>query len=94
MYTKLVKTGLLKLERLLDLMATNPAEAFNLTEAGHLEVGKPADIAVFDLHHPYVIDQRDYLSKGINSPFTGMTVYGQTVMTMVDGQVVYQRKEN
>ncbi|MCT2872341.1 dihydroorotase [Limosilactobacillus fermentum] len=94
LYTKLVKTGLLKLERLLDLMATNPAEAFNLTEAGHLEVGKPADIAVFDLNHPYVIDQRDYLSKGINSPFTGMTVYGQTVMTMVDGQVVYQRKEN
>ena len=94
LYTKLVKTGLLKLERLLDLMATNPAAAFNLTEAGRLEVGKPADIAIFDLDHAYVIDQRDYLSKGRNTPFTRMTVYGQTVLTMVDGQVVYRRKED
>ena len=36
----------------------------------------------------------DYESKGINTPFTGDEVYGATVMTLVDGQVVYRRKDN
>ena len=47
----------------------------------------------FDLNKEYVIKEEDYLSKGINTPFTGEKVYGQTVLTMVDGQKVYQKEE-
>ena len=93
LYTKLVKPGTISLEHLLDLMSVKPAAAFNLDGAGHLEPGKPADIAIFDLDHEYQIKQEDYLSKGINSPFTGEKVYGETVLTMVSGKVVYERKE-
>ncbi|MDO4903680.1 MAG: dihydroorotase [Limosilactobacillus sp.] len=94
LYTKLVMTGIITLPRLLDLMSANPADIFGLTGAGHLEPGKPADIAIFDLKHEYEIKEEDYQSKGINSPFTGDHVYGETVMTLVDGKVVYERKED
>ncbi|EEW53013.1 dihydroorotase [Limosilactobacillus antri] len=94
LYTKLVKTGICSLTKLLDLLTAKPADLFGLDQAGHLEPGKPADIAIFDLDHESEIKQEDYWSKGINTPFTGDRVYGATVMTLVDGQVVYERKED
>ena len=94
LYTKLVKPGIISLAKLLDLLTAKPADLFNLTGAGHLEPGQPADIAIFDLDHEFEIKQEDYQSKGINTPFTGDHVYGETVLTLVDGQVVYERKED
>lgn len=94
LYTKLVKTGICRLTQLLDWMTAKPADLFGLKDAGHLEPGKPADIAIFDLDHQFEIKQEDYRSKGINNPFTGDKVYGETVLTMVDGKVVYERKED
>lgn len=94
LYTKLVKTGLLSLEKLLALLTSQPAAVFNLKDAGHLEPGKPADLAIFDLKHQTKIKEEDYESKGVNTPFTGEKVYGQTLLTMVSGQIVYQKGEN
>lgn len=90
LYTKLVKTGQLKLTELLSLMTDKPADIFGLKQAGHLEPGQPADIAIFDLQNQSTIKEKDYLSKGVNTPFTGSKVYGQTVLTMVSGKIVYQ----
>ncbi|WP_251546338.1 dihydroorotase [Limosilactobacillus caecicola] len=93
LYTNLVKPGTISLTKLLDLMSAKPADLFNLNQAGHLEPGRPADLAIFDLQQSTRIQAADYQSKGINTPFTGDQVYGDTVLTMVDGHVVYQRKE-
>ncbi len=93
LYTKYVKTGIIKLEKLLSLMSDVPADKFGLKNCGHLEAGAEADIAIFDLKHEAEIKEEDYLSKGVNSPFTGEKVYGQTVMTIVSGKVVYERGE-
>lgn len=90
LYTRLVKTGQLQLTQLLSLMTDRPADLFGLQNAGHLEPGKPADIAVFDLQNESTIEEKNYLSKGVNNPFTGTKVYGQTVLTMVSGKIVYQ----
>jgi dihydroorotase len=57
--------------------------------AGRLEIGGPADIAVFDIEHDYVIDAKDFESKGTNTPFLGETVKGDTIMTLVDGEVAW-----
>lgn len=94
LYTHLVNPGIISLTKLLELMTAQPADLFNLQNAGHLEPGKPADIAIFDIDHQTAIREADYESKGINTPFTGDQVYGATVMTLVDGKVVYQRKED
>lgn len=91
MYTKFVKGGICTLEQLLNWMSTNPADIFGLHEAGHLEPGKPADIVIFDLTTQRTLNEADYLSKGVNNPFTGEQVYGTADLTLVDGKVVYQR---
>lgn len=92
LYTELVKTKQLSLERLLELMTIKPAQSFNLSQAGELLPGRIADLAVFDLNHPAIIKAENYYSKGKNTPFTGKKVFGQTQLTFVAGQVVYQRE--
>lgn len=94
LYTHLVLPGKVRLTELLQWLTAGPADAFNLQGAGHIQPGMPADLAIFDLYKQFTFKDEDYLSKGHNTPFTGWDVQGQTVMTLVDGQVVYQRKEN
>lgn len=94
LYTKFVKSGIWTLQQLVDWMSINPIQIFYLDDAGQLRVGDAADIAVFDLTTDFVIDEETFFSKGHNSPFVGDHVNGLTVLTMVDGQVVYRRGTN
>lgn len=73
-------------------LAVKPAEIFQLN-AGTLTIGAPADIAVFDVENSYEIDKKDFLSKGENTPFVGWKVKGETLLTFVDGKVVWQKEE-
>lgn len=88
LYTHFVKTGKFTLLQLIDWMSTKPAEVFNLN-AGSLEVGAPADLALFNLTEEKEIDAKDFKSLSSNTPFIGWKVVGNTVMTLVDGKVVY-----
>ena len=92
MYTHLVKTGLISLEKLLALMATDPARIFGLKQAGKIEIGQAADLTVIDLNQEFTIEKADFLSKGTNSPFIGQKVFGQVEQTLVNGQTVYEYK--
>lgn len=91
LYTKFVKPGIFKLEQLLDWMSLKPVQAFKLA-AGSLLPGSLADIAVFELDQASEIKESDYLSMGVNTPFTGQTVYANTYLTLVAGQVAYQKE--
>ncbi|MFS7400098.1 dihydroorotase [Carnobacterium maltaromaticum] len=88
LYTHFVKPGKFTLLQLIDWMSTKPAEVFNLN-AGSLEVGAPADLALFNLTEEEEIDAKDFKSLSSNTPFIGWKVVGNTVMTLVDGKVVY-----
>jgi dihydroorotase len=88
LYTRLVKTGVLTLEKLIELMQVRPAARFGL--GSPLALGKPADLTVFDLNKNYVIDPADFLSQGKSSPFTGEKVFGRCMLTMVDGRPVWE----
>ncbi len=80
---------------LLDLMArltVNPATILGL-KLGRLAVGGPADLVIFDLDRPWVIDADRFLSKSKNSLFEKRPVSGAVVMTVVDGRVVHQMQE-
>ncbi len=89
-YTHYVKTGRASLAQLVAWMSTNPARAFNLP-AGQLAVGDVADFTLVDFDTPYVIDGKDWLSKGHNSPFIGDTVYGQVELTVAGGRIAYKK---
>ncbi|KAF1301502.1 dihydroorotase [Enterococcus saccharolyticus] len=89
-YTHFVKTGIFTLEQVVDWMAVKPAEIFGL-EVGRLTIGGPADLAVYDLETEYVVDDKQFLSKAVNTPFVGWKLYGDTMYTFVDGKLVWQK---
>ncbi|WDT66420.1 dihydroorotase [Companilactobacillus crustorum] len=91
MYTKFVKTGIISLEKLLQLMATKPATIFGLKEAGSIKLGQTADFAIINLEEPFEIKKSAFLSKGTNSPFIGQMVLGQVKQTYVNGKCVYSK---
>lgn len=88
-YTELVKPGILTLMQMAEKMSRNPARVLGI-EAGTLEEGMPADIAVFDFSKSYKINPRKFLSKGRNTPFGGRTVYGKPVLTAAGGKIVWE----
>ena len=88
-YTYLVKAGVLTLEQLADRMSTAPARILGL-EGGALAEGAVADIMLADLNAKYVIDSKEFVSKGKNTPFNGTEVYGKVCCTIVDGDVKYR----
>jgi dihydroorotase len=91
MYTHFVKTGILTLERLIQLMSLDVIEKFDIEDVGRLRIGDTADIAVFDIENESVIKKEDFLSKGLNTPFMGEKVFGDTILTLVDGKIAYQK---
>ena len=88
--TELVDTGLLSLNDLLLRMSTTPARTFNLP-GGTLATGAPGDVAVFDPAVKWVVQPDAFYSKSRNTPFGGRTLTGRADLTIVRGQVAYQR---
>ncbi len=91
MYSRLVKTGIISLEQLLNLMTEKPAQIFNLENIGIIKLNQAADFAIINLADEYEIKTTDFLSKGKNSPFIGQNVYGQVEQTYIDGECVYSK---
>ena len=89
LYTELVKTGILPLERLIELMTFNPARRFGFPCG--LEEGMPADFTVFDLNSEYVVDPDAFLSMGRATPFEGRRVFGECLMTVCGGEIAWRK---
>ncbi len=89
-YTKFVKTGLISLDRFLDVMVYNPIKVFKLPER-KLEKGYIADICVLDIDHKRAYTKEEILSKSVNSPFIGNEYYGFNILTVCNGKVVYKK---
>ena len=87
LYTSLVRTGKISLERLVEAMSTAPRRIFRI--GGALEPGMPADIAVLNLKNEFTIDSNTFLSKGRSTPFDGWRVRGRVLMTLKDGKAIY-----
>lgn len=90
-YTKLVRTGIITLGRMIELMCDNPRRIFRL--GGALRVGEAADIALFDISTPYRIDSMEFLSKGRSTPFEGWEVFGRCLLTLKDGHKVWRDED-
>lgn len=91
-YTKLVKENGLSFDKLIDLISNNPAKILNI-ENGDIKIGALADFTLVDLDEKYVIDSKQFFSKGKNTPFNGMEVYGKVIGTIVEGKLKYYKEE-
>ena len=89
LYTGLVETGVLTLERLTELMSCAPARRFKLP-GGEIKAGSPANLAVFDTDTEYTIDPAEFASMGRATPFEGWRVKGKCLMTVCAGRAVWK----
>lgn len=85
-YTTLVKTGRVSLERVLDALCTTPRRIFDL--GGSLKSGESADIVIIDPEAEYTIDSTTFASMGHSTPFDGMKVQGRIRKTLYKGQEI------
>ncbi len=85
LYTDLVKTNILSLKKLIDLMAISPRKRFGIP-------ADPMDFSVWQLNEKYTIDPDAFLSKGRSTPFSGKEVFGKNKLTVCHGMTVYQDK--
>ncbi len=82
MYTHFVRTGRMSLARLTELLVDNPRRRFGLPVA--------ADFSVWDLDAEFTVEPREFLSQGRATPFTGHSLYGKCLLTVHNGNIVYQ----
>lgn len=84
LYTKLVKAGILTLDKLIELMSTNPRKRFGLTCSN-----TDKEYAVWDIGTEYSIDSETFESMGKSTPFDGWRVYGKCLKTVVNNKTVW-----
>ena len=80
MYTHFVKTGILGMDRLLDLMCYNARERFGLP------VGE--SFAVWSLDEDYTVNPESFKSKGRATPFEGERLFGVHKATVYKGKTI------
>ena len=89
LFTGLIEKGVVTLEKLVELMSSAPAKRFGIP-GGEIEVGKPANLAVFDMDTEHTIDSSEFASMGRATPFEGWRVRGKCLMTVCAGRTVWR----
>ena len=84
MYTRLVKTGIITIEKLTELMSTNPAKRFGIKTDG---------FSVWDIEKEFTVDPDTFLSKGKATPFAGEKLTGVCMLTVSGGKTVYKHSD-
>ncbi len=81
LYTGLVKTGIISLQKLVELLSIRPRQRFRIPLGN--------DFCLWDLESSYIIDPERFASQGRATPFAGMSVQGRCVLTAYQGRAVY-----
>ena len=80
LYTELVKTGVISLERLAELMSVNPHRRFSLPLDG---------FSLWDLNAAYTVNPDEFRTLGRATPFAGREVYGRHILTVYKGKPIF-----
>ena len=83
MYTHFVKTGIMTMEKLVELLAVNPRKRFNIPLGN--------DFTIWNLEKEITVDPKEFLSMGKATPFVGWQLNGECVLTVCDGNIVYRK---
>ncbi|MFC1891230.1 dihydroorotase [Thermodesulfobacteriota bacterium] len=88
----LVRDGVISLASAIRKLSYNPAKILGVP-GGKITEGAAADITVIDPEVEYVLNNDDIRSKSKNSPFIGEKLRGRSILTMVNGRIVWERNE-
>ena len=86
MYTRLVRPGILSMDRLLEALTVLPRQRFGIP------LGE--DYTVWDLEESFTVDPAEFLSMGKATPFEGEKLLGRCKLTSAAGKIAYREKEN
>ena len=84
----LVEPGIISLNRLIELMSTNPAKILGI-EGGSLKPGMPADMALIDTNVKWTVLPERLNSKSKNTVFKFERMQGRVRYTFVDGEIAF-----
>ena len=84
LYTRLVKEGVITIEKLVELLCINPRKRFGIPMND--------DYCVWDIKHEYTVDENEFLTKGRATPFKGWKVFGKNILTVKSGEKIYESK--
>ena len=90
---ELVDEGVLSMERLVELMAHNPAHLFEVRQRGFLNAGYKADIAIVRRGEPWTVTPDLILSKCGWSPLEGHAFRWRVVQTICNGHLIYNNRQ-
>lgn len=89
LYTKLVKTGVISLEKLIEMMSVRPREIFGI-EGGEIKEGAIANLCAIDLDRQWTVKPDEFISKGRSTPFEGWQLTSKNILTVLRGEIVYE----
>lgn len=88
LYSEGVAKGRLTIERLVDLLATSPARLFGLGRKGAIEVGRDADLVLFDPAARRTLRAGDLHHTSDYTPYDGFEIVGAVRSVLVRGRAV------
>ncbi len=87
--TKLVKTGVITLEKLVEMMSVKPCEIFGI-DGGEIKVGAAANLALLDADKEWTVNPDCFVTMGRATPFKDWKLQGENLLTIYKGEIVYE----
>ena len=82
LYTYLVRTGIISMEKLMALLVVNPRKRFGIPLGN--------EFSIWSMEKT-VVDPEDFLSKGKATPFAGWEIFGKCLLTVYNGNIVFKQ---
>ena len=90
-FTKLVREGHISINKLSEIMSKKPANIMGLKK-GRIQIGYDGDLVLVDINKGFKVDSSKFQSKGKNTPFEGMELYGEVIYTIKGGEIAYSKE--
>ena len=83
LYTYLAREGIVSLDKIIDLLAVNARKRFGIPMGN--------DFSIWNLNKKFTVDPKDFISKGKATPFEGAELFGENLLTVCGGKIVYKK---
>lgn len=92
MYDEGVQKRGMSLKMFADVIATNPADRYDLDSKGRISIGKDADFVLIKPNAPYTLKAEDLEYRNQISPYIGREIGAQVVQTILRGETIYSQE--